>query len=103
VFGGIIALLGIPSAYNTAFLGNLDTVVGDFLLIVGGFFTALLVGYKILPRAEAELSRGARSALLIRSWGLLIRYAVPVILIFVLWRAAGPAWSAFKGLLTFAG
>jgi hypothetical protein len=34
---------------------------------------------------------------------LLIRYAVPVILIFVLWRAAGPAWAAFKGLLTFAG
>jgi neurotransmitter:Na+ symporter, NSS family len=103
VFGGIIALLGIPSAYNTTFLGNLDAVVGDFLLILGGFLTAVLVGYKILPRAEAELADGVERPFFRRSWAALIRYVVPVILVVVLWHAAGPAWVAFKGLVTFAG
>jgi NSS family neurotransmitter:Na+ symporter len=102
VFGGIILLFGLPSAYNTTFLGNLDTVVGDFLLILGGFLTAVLVGYKILPRAEAELADGVDSTLLRRSWAVLMRYVVPVILLVVLWHAAPRAWVALKGLVTFA-
>jgi NSS family neurotransmitter:Na+ symporter len=103
VFGGIIALIGIPSAYNTTFLGNLDTVVGDFLLILGGLLTAVLVGYRILPRAEAELADGVDSVFLRRSWVVLMRYVVPVILLIVLANGAGRAWEAFKGLVTFAG
>jgi SNF family Na+-dependent transporter len=78
-------------------------VVGDFLLILGGFFTALLVGWKILPQVDAELAKGMPNPALRRGWALSMRYLVPVILFFVLWHAAGPAWKAFRGLVTFAG
>lgn len=102
VFGGVAMLFGLPAAYNTTFLGNLDTVVGNFLLILGGFLTAVLVGHKILNRAEAELADGVESVALRRTWAWLIRYVVPVVLLLVLLNAAAPAWAALKGLVTFA-
>jgi NSS family neurotransmitter:Na+ symporter len=100
--GGGIFLLGIPAAFNTTFLGNMDTLVGNFLLIVGGLFTAALVGYRLLPQADAELANGLPSVPLRRTWAFLVRYVAPVILIIVLAFLAGPTWDAVIGLVTFA-
>lgn len=102
LLGGAIALLGIPAAYNTTFLGNMDTLVGNFLLVVGGLFTALLAGYKVLPRADAELANGMPHLGLRRMWAFLVRYAVPAIILVVLWFSVAPAWRALIGLVTFA-
>lgn len=102
VAGGAIAALGIPAAFNTTFLGNMDTLVGNFLLIVGGFFTAMLVGYKMLPRAQAELAQGMESAVARSTWAVLVRYVAPVVLLVVLVFLAPPTWDAVVGLVTFA-
>lgn len=97
-----IAVLGLPAAFNTTFLGNLDALVGQFLLMVGGLFTALLVGYRLLPQADAELAKGLSHAGLRRIWAGLVRYVAPVVLIVVLAFLAGPTWDALVGLVTFA-
>jgi NSS family neurotransmitter:Na+ symporter len=97
-----ITLLGLPAAFNTTFLGNADTLVGNFLLIVGGFFTAILVGYKLLPQADAELATGLPNAAARRIWAGLVRYVVPVILLLVIVFLLEPTWEAVKGLVTFA-
>jgi NSS family neurotransmitter:Na+ symporter len=103
VVSGIgIAALGFPSAFNTTFLGNADTLVGNFLLIVGGFFTAILVGYKLLPQADAELASGLPNPTARRLWALLIRYVSPVILLVVIYFLLEPTWAAVKGLVSFA-
>jgi NSS family neurotransmitter:Na+ symporter len=100
--GALIALLGLPAAFNTTFLGNLDAVVGQFLLMLGGLLTAFLVGYRLLPQADAELAKGMHSAGLRRVWASLVRYVAPVVLIVVLGFLAKPTWNALVGLVTFA-
>jgi len=100
--GFAITILGLPAAFNTTFLGNLDAFVGQFLLIVGGLCTAFLVGYRILPQADAELARGFENAGLRRIWAMLVRYVAPVVLIVVLGFLARPTWQAVVGLVTYA-
>jgi NSS family neurotransmitter:Na+ symporter len=100
--GGGIAVLGIPAAFNTTFLGNMDTLVGNFLLLVGGLFTAVLVGYRLRPQATAELARGLPNATMRAAWAGLVRYVVPVVVLLVLAFLARPTWDAVTGLVTFA-
>jgi NSS family neurotransmitter:Na+ symporter len=102
VSGGLIWLLGVPAALNTTFLGNMDLLIGNFLLIVGGFFTAMLVGYKMLPQAQAELAQGMPNESTRKAWAVLVRYVAPVILIVVLAFLLKQTWSAVVGIVTFA-
>lgn len=100
--GLTITVLGLPAAFNTTFLGNLDALVGQFLLMVGGLFTAFLVGYRLLPQADAELAKGMPNAGMRRIWASLVRYVAPVVLIIVLAFLTGPTWDAIVGLVTYA-
>jgi len=102
VAGGTIAILGLPAAFNTTFLGNLDALVGQFLLLLGGLLTAILVGYRILPEADAELAKGLTNVGLRRAWAFLVRYVAPVVLVIVLGFLTAPTWDALVGLVTFA-
>jgi NSS family neurotransmitter:Na+ symporter len=102
VAGGGIAALGIPAAFNTTFLGNMDLFVGNFLLILGGFFTALFVGYKLLPQAQAELAQGMENTVTRNAWAALVRYVAPVVLLVVIVFLAKQSWDALVGLVTFA-
>lgn len=102
VAGLLTALLGVPAAFNTTFLGAMDDFVGKFLLILGGFFTALLVGYRILPQADAELAQGLPSPGARKAWAVMVRYIAPVILIVVLWFLRQNVWAAIKNIVTFA-
>lgn len=96
---GIAAgLLGIPSAFNTDILGAADQIVGNFLLIVGGFFICMLVGYRLYPQADGELSQGLASAAPRRAWAVFIRYIAPAILLFVLFSALPDTWAAVRTL-----
>lgn len=97
--GGLIALLGVPSAFDTDFLGAADAFVGQFLLIVGGFFTALLVGYRLLPQADGELAQGMPDTGLRRIWAVFVRYVAPVVLLVVLVLLIGPTLDALRTLL----
>jgi len=100
VFGGIATLTGVPSAFNTDFLGAVDAIVGNFLLVVGGFFICIFVGYRILPQADRELAQGLEGATLRGVWAALIRYVVPVLLAVLLAFMLGSTWEAVKTLFT---
>jgi neurotransmitter:Na+ symporter, NSS family len=102
ISGAGIAALGIPAAFNTTFLGNMDLFVGNFLLILGGLFTALFVGYKLLPQAQAELAQGMKSSFTRNAWAALVRYVAPVVLVVVIVFLARQSWDALVGLVTFA-
>ena len=82
--GTVVAMLGIPSALNTDFLGAADKFVGEFLLISGGFFDTILVGWKLLPIADEELAKGLDNVAVRRGWGMLIKFVIPPVLLFVL-------------------
>jgi len=98
-FGILIVLAGVPSAYNLNFLTFADKLVGTFLLMVGGLFTAILLGYRALPKAQQELSIGMDNTSLRNAWSTMVRFVVPPVLIVVLFFGVKPLWVAFKALI----
>ncbi len=82
--GATIALAGVPSTISLGFLDVMDKFVGTVLLMLGGLFTSILVGYKILPQADAELAQGMESATARRAWSMFVRYVAPPVLAVVL-------------------
>ncbi|MFQ5549768.1 MAG: sodium-dependent transporter [Gemmatimonadales bacterium] len=97
--GIITALVGIPSAISLNFLGAADQLVGNFMLILGGFFTVVLIGWKLLPMADEELAQGLENETARKMWGLLIRYlAPPVLLLVLVFTVARPTWDAIVAL-----
>ncbi len=75
--------VGVPSALSTNWLGLVDQVVGNVLLIFGGLMTAVLVGF-VWRGADAELSRGFPHLGLRQTWLWLLRLLLPVVLLLVL-------------------
>jgi len=62
-----IAIADVPVALDTAWVGVLDQIVGNPLLIFGGLMTAVLVGY-VWRGADQELARGFPYAAARRAW-----------------------------------
>lgn len=98
VFGALIAGIGLISAVNLAFLGMMDKLVGTVLLMLGGFLTSILVGYKIRDRAEAELMIGLDNPTMVKAWMGFVRYLVPPVLLVVLAFSLPALWSAIQAL-----
>lgn len=99
VAGGAITLLGIPSALDLAVLGAIDQISGNFLLLVGGLGISFFVGWRIFPQVDAELAQGLESRALRRTWGVLVRFVAPVVLVAVLVSAWPATWAAVRTLL----
>jgi len=97
--GSLIIVAGLPSAYNLNFLAMADKLVGTFMLMLGGLFTAILVGYYALPQAEAELAMGMGTASLRKAWANIIRFLVPPVLFVVLIFAVPSVIAAVRALL----
>lgn len=97
--GGIVTLLGVPSAFNLDFLDAMDKLLGNFLLLVGGLGISLLVGWRLFDQAEAELAQGLTSPGLRKAWGVLLRFVAPVVLVAVLVSSLPAAWESLTTLL----
>lgn len=99
IMGTAIAIMGIPSALNTNFLGAADQLIGNFLLITGGFFTTVLIGWKLLPQAQEELAQGFDNVVARKVGGMLIKFLIPPVLLMVLiFTIAGPTYTAIVEL-----
>lgn len=97
--GVVTGLIGLRAAFNTDIVGASDQIVGNFLLIVGGFFICLLVGYRVRAQADAELAQGMPNPAARRVWAVLVRYIAPVLLLYILFGALGPTWAAVRVVL----
>jgi NSS family neurotransmitter:Na+ symporter len=97
--GTIITIIGIPSALSLDFLGAADALVGSFLLILGGFLTAIFVGYVVLDKVDAELAIGLPNKSMRKAWAFMVRYVAPPILLGVLYLLITPTWQAIRTLV----
>jgi NSS family neurotransmitter:Na+ symporter len=86
LMGGGITVLGIPSAWETDFLAAMDQVANNFFLLGGGLALAIFVGW-VMKDPVAEASVGATGVRWFFLWRTLLRFAVPALLLFVLWDA----------------
>jgi NSS family neurotransmitter:Na+ symporter len=99
VFGSVILIAGVPSAMNLNFLDVIDKLVGTVLLMLGGLMTSILVGYRILPQADAELAQGFENPGGRKAWAFLVRYVVPPVLLVVLIFSVPKLFTAIGALL----
>lgn len=99
--GGLaIALMGSAAAWNIGILDLMDQVANNLFLLAGGLALAVFVGWFMddpigEARSGSDLSPG-----LLRVWRELLRFAVPVVLLIVLWYSV-PAtlknlWAFFS-------
>jgi NSS family neurotransmitter:Na+ symporter len=86
VFGTAIAAVGIPSAWNTDFLGVVDQIANNIFLLGGGLALSIFVGWVMVNAAEVA-REGSSTTRWFGSWKNLLRFAVPAFLLFVLYDA----------------
>ncbi|MFW6193411.1 MAG: sodium-dependent transporter [Gemmatimonadota bacterium] len=84
VFGAAIAAIGVPAAIDLDWITVLDQLVGTILLVAGGLFTALFVGW-VMARPEEEVRQGvAGKARWLPLWRGFLRWVAPAVLAWVL-------------------
>lgn len=95
--GAVAFGLGIPAAVDTGWLGMADKIANNLLLLSGGFFITLYVGWT-MNRAADELKKGLKLPVA-GLWLGLIRYFVPVVMLSVLLLSF---WELSHGMLKTA-
>jgi NSS family neurotransmitter:Na+ symporter len=86
VMGGLITLLGAPAAWSLDVLGVMDQVANNIFLLGGGLVLSLFVGW-IMKDPMAEVSVGSEGVGWFGLWRVLLRFVVPILLLFVLYDA----------------
>ncbi len=70
---------GVPAAISLPFLGLMDTIFGQYSLIVGSLGVAMFVGWKWgASKVNAELSEGFPNFSGQKFYGFLIRFVTPI-------------------------
>lgn len=83
--GLVIMVMGIPSALSLDVLGVFDKIAGEFFLVVGAFFLALFVGWR-MSDPIGELSQGFAGRGLLKGWLWTLRIVVPIVLAVVIYQ-----------------
>lgn len=99
--GAVIAALGAFSAWNIGVLDVMDKVATNLFLLGGGLGLAVFVGW-VMRDPEGEARVGAEGVPWFFLWRTLLRFAVPAVLLFVLWHSV-PATIEAVGELLFGG
>lgn len=102
VMGGIIFLLGVPSALSNNlladvhfigkrnFLDSIDLLATNYILPAGGVLIAIFTGWVMTTRlARGEIEKGAVQFHLYPVWHFLIKYVSPVLVAIILLFKSG--------------
>ncbi|HKK08114.1 MAG TPA: sodium-dependent transporter [Gemmatimonadota bacterium] len=98
VCGGLITLLGVPAAFDLDVLDLMDKLAGNVLLLVGGLFLAVFVGW-VAPDPIGELRKGASRTGWLPAWRGFLRWVVPALLLVVLYFSGRDAWGSLTTFL----
>jgi len=97
--GVAVAVVGSLSAFDLDILDLADSIAINLFLLGGGLAIAIFVGWVMDdPVSEAEHHPGQRVWL--KGWRLLLRWLVPVVLLFVLYHSLPETWAKLMALLT---
>ncbi|EMA55961.1 MULTISPECIES: sodium-dependent transporter [Halococcus] len=81
----IVWLLGIPSAYSSAFLGTMDFMFGNWGLPLATLLIIGTVGWKIGPERLRVIELNRNADVYIGSWwNPVIKYVIPLVMVFIM-------------------
>jgi len=97
VGGGLVTAMGALAAWDIAVLDTMDRVANNLFLIGGGLGLALFVGWA-MEDPVGEVSTGAHGVRWFLLWRTLLRFAVPIVLVFVLWNSVPETFGKVAAL-----
>ncbi len=100
--GGLIALLGAFSAFNIGVLDVMDQIANNFFLLGGGLALSNFVGW-VMEDPIADVNESADHIRWFPFWRNLLRYFVPVVLVFILWHSVPSTVASIIGLFSSSG
>ncbi|WP_339106065.1 sodium-dependent transporter [Haloterrigena salinisoli] len=82
---GIIWLLGLPSAYSSSFLDQMDFMFGSFGFPLSTLAIIALVAWKFGPERARVIDLNRNAGLYVgRWWNPVVKYVVPTVVVFIL-------------------
>ncbi|WP_083867266.1 sodium-dependent transporter [Natrialba taiwanensis] len=82
---GVIWLLGLPSAYSSSFLDQMDFMFGTFGLPLATLSIIVLVAWKIGPECARVIDLNRNTGIYVgRWWNPVVKYVIPAVMIFIL-------------------
>lgn len=82
---GAIWLLGIPSAYSSSFLGQMDFIFGSFGLPLATLSVMALVAWKLGPERARVIDLNRNAGVYVgRWWNPVVKYVIPAVVAFIL-------------------
>ncbi|SFK65650.1 neurotransmitter:Na+ symporter, NSS family [Halogranum rubrum] len=82
---GAIWLLGLPSAYSSSFLGQMDFMFGSFGLPLATLSIIALVAWKFGPERARVIDLNRNAGIYVgKWWNPVVKYVIPVVMVFIL-------------------
>jgi len=82
---GTIWLFGLPSAYSSSFLGQMDFIFGSFGLPLATLSIIALVAWKFGPERARVIDLNRNAGVYVgRWWNPVVKYVIPVVMVFIL-------------------
>lgn len=97
VAGAAITIVGVPCAVDLRLLTIYDQIAGTVFLAVGALLISVFVGWR-MDDPIAEIKKGTTMTSWLPTWHALIRYLIPIILLFVLAYSVQDAYTEIAGL-----
>ena len=98
ISGLAVTGLGVWSAFDLRVLDLADSLAINLFLVGGGLGIAVFVGW-IMADPVGEAAIGSRPSFWLEGWRFLLRFVVPVALVFVLWHSLPETWEKLRALL----
>nr|WP_264373497.1 sodium-dependent transporter [Natronorubrum aibiense] len=81
---GVVWLFGLPSAYSSSFLDQMDFVIGSFGLPLATLSIIALVAWKLGPERARVIDLNRNTGIYVsRWWNPVIKYVIPVVMVFI--------------------
>lgn len=99
-----IWVLGLPSAYSSTFLGQMDFVFGNWGLPLATLAIISLVGWKFGPERARVLELNRNADVFVGSWwNSIIKYVIPAVMLFIMAYGAVSSFGGKNEVLMFSG
>ena len=102
ITGGLITLMGSFAAWDLNLLDAMDQIANNILLLLGALMLSIFVGW-VMKGAQEELSQGGGPRGWTAAWRSLLRWWVPLVLLFVLFHSVPTTIANVRSLVFGSG
>ncbi|MCP4903764.1 MAG: sodium-dependent transporter [bacterium] len=95
--GAGVTLAGAWSAFRIDLLDLADSLATNLFLVGGGLGITIFVGW-VMDDPVAEARVGSGGSMIHGIWRVLLRFVVPIALIFILWNSLPETWGKVRAI-----